>query len=71
MITVGMRSRDGDPDKGIFWSLPLAHMRFYGGVVKTERRTSQKESQITYAGFQYVILGSVVSSWGLESENLE
>jgi hypothetical protein len=35
MITVGMRSRDGDPDKGIFWSLTLAHVRFYGGVVKT------------------------------------
>ena len=36
MITVGMGSREGCPDETIYWSLPLAHMRFYGDPVNAE-----------------------------------
>ncbi|RYN91066.1 hypothetical protein AA0119_g10778 [Alternaria tenuissima] len=71
MITVGMGRREGCPDEAIYWSLPLAHMRFYGNAVNAERRHGLKDSQVSYADFRYVILGSVLSSWDLEKNDLD
>lgn len=70
MITVGMGSREGCPDETIYWSLPLAHMRFYGNPVNSERRHGMKESQVSYADFRFVLLGSVLSSWGMDKHDL-
>ena len=71
MITVGMGSREGCPDETIYWSLPLAHMRFYGDPVNAERRHGMKDSQVSYADFRYVILGSVLSSWNMENNDID
>jgi hypothetical protein len=71
MITVGMGSREGVPDEAIYWSLPLAHMRFYGSAVNAERRHGLEESQVSYADFRYVLLGSALSSWGMEKDDLD
>jgi hypothetical protein len=71
IITLGMQSREGDIDEGIFWSLPLAHMRFYGDKVTTERRIGLRQSQIPFSDFRYVILGSVLSSWGLMNDQFD
>jgi hypothetical protein len=46
MITVGMGRREDGPDEAIYWSLPLAHMRFYGSAVNAERRHGLKDSQV-------------------------
>ncbi|CAN9466789.1 unnamed protein product [Alternaria alternata] len=71
MITVGMGCREGCPDEAIYWSLPLAHMRFYGSAVNAERRHGLKDSQVSYADFRYVILGSVLSSWDMGKNDLD
>jgi hypothetical protein len=71
MITVGMGGREGIPDDAIYWSLPLAHMRFYGNAINAERRIGLRESQIPFVDFRYVVLGSVLSSWGLEKDGLD
>jgi hypothetical protein len=71
MITVGMGRREDGPDEAIYWSLPLAHMRFYGSAVNAERRHGLKDSQVSYADFRYVILGSVLSSWDMEKNDVD
>ncbi|KAJ5202033.1 uncharacterized protein N7498_006696 [Penicillium cinerascens] len=71
IVTIGLKNRPEQLDEGIFWSLPLAHLRFYGDPVIATCRTGLRESQITFNQFQAVVLGSVLSSWNFLDPNIE
>jgi len=64
VITMGLRSRDDD-GRGVFWSLPLSHARYYGDPVVTTRRAGVKESQVSFEDFMFVVIGSVLGGWDL------
>lgn len=64
IITLGLRSK-GELDKGIYWSLPLAHVRYYGDPVVATRYAGIGESQVTFDEFIFVTLGSVLGGWNL------
>lgn len=73
IVTIGMQAKGGgaDADDGIFWSLPLAHMRYYGNPVTVKRRLGTKESDVSFPEFRYVILGSIISTWNTLEDDLE
>ena len=58
MVTVGLESRS-DVAKGIYWSLPLAHLRYYGEAVISSRSTGHDASRISIDQLIYVTLGAL------------
>ena len=64
VVTVGLENRPDQSGDGIFWSLPLAHLRYYGTPSVTKRYSGLLESQVSFDDFRYVILGIVLSGWG-------
>ena len=63
IITVGIQTRTSGSDDGVYWSLPLAHLRFYGKPVVTTQHNGISRTQITYAQFLCVVLGSLFGFW--------
>lgn len=48
---------------GVFWSLPMAHMRYYSPPVVAQGRLTSDTSRVTMDEFLIVVLGMVISSW--------
>jgi hypothetical protein len=63
-ITIGLQRPDEDHDRrGIYWSLSLAHLRYYGRPVETERAFNLRTSRLTFEELAPVIFGSLVHRW--------
>ena len=65
IITLGLQGLTKELDKGIFWSLPLAHVYYYGDPVVTVGHAGIGDSQVTFNEFMFVVLGSVLAGWNL------
>lgn len=52
-----------EESNGVFWSLPMAHMRYYSPPVVAQGRLTSDTSRITMDEFLIVVLGMVISSW--------
>jgi hypothetical protein len=62
-ITIGLqRANDRDP-RGITWCLSLAHLRYYGRPVKTERAFNLNTSRLSFEELSQVALGSLSGRW--------
>jgi hypothetical protein len=64
ILTLGLESISPSLKGGVFWSLPLAHLRYYGEPVVSLRSTSADGSQISFQMLKQVALGSAFSAWG-------
>ena len=62
IVTLGLESVAG-ADIGVYWSLPLAHLRFYGDPVQLIRSTGHDASRIPAEQLIYVVLGVLVRNW--------
>ena len=62
IITLGLESVAG-ADMGVCWSLPLAHLRFYGDPVQSSRSTGHDASRIPAEQLIYVVLGVLFRNW--------
>jgi hypothetical protein len=63
-ITIGLQRPDEDHDRrGIYWSLSLAHLRYYGRPVETERAFNLRTSRLTFEELAPVIFGSLIHRW--------
>lgn len=51
-------------EEGIYWSLPLAHLRFYGRPVVSNSALSINHARLTLAELTIIALGSTFRSWG-------
>jgi hypothetical protein len=63
-LTVGLRDPNPDHDEGVYWSLSLAHLRYYGDPVKVTSFTTRDASRLTIDEFHLLVLGSIISDWG-------
>ena len=62
-LTLGM-FKDGDSDlRGVYWSLSLAHLRYYGEPVVRTQAIARESSRITFLQLTQVALGSLSASW--------
>lgn len=59
-VHISPANEDSD---GIFWSLPMAHMRYYSTPVVAHGRLNSDTSRVSMDDFLVVILGMVVSPW--------
>lgn len=65
LLTLGLEealARRGD-GKGVYWSLPLSRLQYYGDPVQTHRSVGQENSRITSKQLAYVVLGCTFDAW--------
>jgi hypothetical protein len=63
LLTMGLRNSDPDHDEGVYWSLALAHLEFYGDPVKVTSITTQDVSRLSIEEFHWLVLGSMIGNW--------
>ncbi|KAH8750494.1 hypothetical protein F5882DRAFT_369451 [Hyaloscypha sp. PMI_1271] len=62
-LTLGM-FKDGDSgQQGVYWSLSLAHLRYYGDPVVRTQAITRESSRITFLQLMQVALGGLTASW--------
>ena len=70
VVTLGLESVEG-ADKGIYWSLPLAHLRYYGDPVQSSRSTGANALHVSMDQLVYVSLGSLSANWVGKAQEIE
>jgi len=62
-LSLGM-FKDGDSElRGVYWSLSLAHLRYYGHPVVRTQAITRESSRITFMQIMQVALRSLTASW--------
>jgi hypothetical protein len=62
ILTAGLESQDENAP-GVYWSLPLAHLRYYGDPVTSLRSTGRDSSRLSAGRLVLVALGAVPTTW--------
>ncbi|GKT84995.1 LOW QUALITY PROTEIN: uncharacterised protein [Colletotrichum tofieldiae] len=62
LITISSQGASHNKE-GVFWSLPLARMRYYSAPVTAERHIASKTSRVTIQEFWLIALGAIISQW--------
>ena len=71
IITVGLQNRTNHSEDGVYWSLPLAHLKVYGKPVIRTQHYGISHTQITFAQFLCVTLGSLFGLWRILDSDLD
>ena len=73
ILTIGLHGHTGAQTsaKGLQWSLPLAHLRFYGEPVKRTSSVTSQGSRISLLEFNMTALGCILGGWQVEDRKLE
>lgn len=70
IVTIGLQGKHDD-SQGLFWSLPLAHARYYGDPVMIKRHAGVGDSRVAFEDFLFVSLGAILGGWKLPSSRLD
>ncbi|PMD20098.1 hypothetical protein NA56DRAFT_627892 [Hyaloscypha hepaticicola] len=62
LLTLGLEHVP-ELSKSVYWSLPLAHLQYYGHPVKTSKTIGRENSRVNYKEFAYIILGCLFNDW--------
>ena len=62
LTTLGLQG-NAEFNQGIYWSLPLAHLRFYGDPIQSSRSTGYDASRVLPHQLVYIALGCLFNSW--------
>ena len=60
-----------DDGRGVYWSLPLAHVRYYGDPVVSERSINPNLKRISFDDLWLVTLGSLFALWKTDRLQME
>lgn len=71
ILTIGLETPHPNPNQnGVYWSLPLAHLRHYGEPVQSEHSINSLErSRISLEEFLQAALGCFLQGWGEAGAN--
>ena len=69
VVTIGLQGVEPEDSRGVYWSLSLAHVRYYGDPVKSEGSVNSGLSRISIEDMWLVALGSMFALWGTEGSN--
>ncbi|KAI1737537.1 hypothetical protein F4680DRAFT_428019 [Xylaria scruposa] len=68
LLTIGLQM---DKDQGgVFWSLPLNYLRYYGGPILAERCLGALGNHITPLQLHQVAVGCLSEAWGFKIDEL-
>ncbi|MCJ1397650.1 hypothetical protein MMC11_000846 [Xylographa trunciseda] len=63
-LTIGLENVGSGKGEGIYWSLALSHLRYYGDPVTVSRSIGFDASRITIPQLHLLAFGSLLASWG-------
>jgi hypothetical protein len=63
-LTIGLWNPDRDKDEGVYWSLSLSHLRFYGDPVRVTSITTRDASRLGIEELHLLTMGALVADWG-------
>ena len=69
VLTLGLDSKE-EEDRGVYWSLPLAHLRYYGDPVMSKHCLTSDSARLSMDQLLQVALGSLFRSWGVKMPNV-
>ncbi|KAH6662832.1 hypothetical protein B0J14DRAFT_282630 [Halenospora varia] len=67
ILSIGLQDITNETDYGVRWSLPLAHLKYYGQPVVSSGTISQATERVSMEDFNQVVLGSVLTGWGFST----
>jgi hypothetical protein len=70
IITIGVQNTSPSSNKGVHWSLPLAHLRYYGHPVVSTGSISEEKSRVSFDNFLVVVVGGIVRRWGAAGSDI-
>jgi len=62
LLTIGLQIQDSKHN-GVYWSLPLAHLRYYGGPVLVEKSLVTQGNRLSVLGLFQVAVGCLIRKW--------
>lgn len=65
ILTIGLERHNNGSHKGLQWSLPLAHLRYYGDPVTRISELTVQGSRLSLLEFDMAVLGCVLGGWGI------
>ncbi|KAK2861102.1 hypothetical protein FQN49_004537 [Arthroderma sp. PD_2] len=65
VLTIGLANSGDEGCGGVYWSLSLAHMHFYGNPVRAEACLNDKSSKISFNQLTQAMFGCLLGSWSL------
>ncbi|KAJ5108844.1 hypothetical protein N7456_005519 [Penicillium angulare] len=71
ILTVGLSRSCANGDAGIRWSLPLAHLQYYGKPIQRTKLVRTEGSRLTLHQFCQVLLGCVIGGWGVDPRQMD
>ena len=73
ILTIGLQPSNLAHTSGISWSLPLAHLRYYGKPILTSQSVfeSGSRSRLTFNELLQAILGCIFGGWGKDGSDAE
>ncbi|KAI9786739.1 MAG: hypothetical protein M1816_007810 [Peltula sp. TS41687] len=71
ILTIGLQMNDTSSSKGLHWSLPLAHLRFYGDPVPCKRKVGAEGWRLTLNEFHQAVLGCIFGGWNVIDADIE
>jgi len=48
LLEIGLAKTGHEDNRGVFWSLSLAHLLYYGALVPVERSATYDESRVSF-----------------------
>lgn len=63
VVTLGTSKQSPDAQCGVYWSLPLAHLRYYGDPIPISRTLLDRPGRLTQQEVLLTSLGAVFSNW--------
>ena len=71
LITIGLESSHYRDSTGVAWSIPLAHLRYYGRPVMSHGKLGSSTSRISFVQMMHIAMGSIMSTWQTRDSTCE
>ncbi|KAK8070087.1 hypothetical protein PG994_006703 [Apiospora phragmitis] len=69
ILTIGLQMQRANKD-GVYWSLPLGHLRYYGPPVPTASNLGIREDRVSISELVQVAFGCITRGWGFDRLHL-
>ena len=71
LVTIGLNNLRNTATGGISWSMPLAHLRYYGKAVMSHGVIDSQKTRVPFDRIIQVAMGSMLSTWDSQYSNFE
>ncbi|KAI0508540.1 hypothetical protein F5B22DRAFT_620195 [Xylaria bambusicola] len=69
ILTIGLQIQRPSGE-GVYWSLPLGHLRYYGAPVESGASLGVQGNRVSVTQLNQVAFGSLASTWGFDRTKL-